>query len=173
MAPASPPTKPWWQRGWGVTTIGVAGLLVGAGVGIAANAHTETVTTRNTTTAVRAAPAPVHTETQTVTHTVTHTFALTTPEPSHTVASAPGSAPTTFSGSGQKLLGTITVPQKSAIHWQAGGGYFHLGTGPPEFTVYELSKKGTSGKSGIARGTYSHLEVTAAGEWSFTLTPEY
>jgi hypothetical protein len=165
--PASSLTKPWWQRGWGVTTIGVAGLLVGAGVGIAAKAHTRTVTARYTTTTVRAAKAPVHTETHTVTRAVTNTVTRTTLEPSHTVAPAP----TTFSGSGRKNLGTITFPRMSAIRWHASGGHFSLRS-VPEGAALTLHETGTSGKREIRYGTYEHLEVLAAGQWSFTITPE-
>jgi hypothetical protein len=167
-SPVSSLTKPWWRRGWGVTTIGVAGLLVGASVGIAAKAHTRTVTARYTTTTVRAAQAPVHTVTHTITHTETHIVTLTTPEPSHTIPSAP----TTFSGgSGRKDIGTIVVPRLSAIHWHARGGHFELRSVPELGAVYDATEKGRSGKTAIVGGTY-HLEVKAVGEWGFTLTPE-
>jgi hypothetical protein len=154
-----------------VTAIGVAGLLVGAGVGIAAkgSSGTKTVTARFTNTTVRAAPAPAHTETHAATHTVTQTVTVTrtAPEPTHTVAAAPS----TFSGSGRKQIGTIIVPHKAAIHWHAPGGYFFLGS-IPEGAALEVSEKGTSGNTVIAKGEYPHVEVKASGEWGFTLTQE-
>jgi hypothetical protein len=109
----------------------------------------------------------VHTETHTVSYTVTHTVTRTTPEPSHTVAPGP---PTTFSGSGPSHIGTIIIPRMSAIHWHAPGGYIDIGS-VPETADLEVSEKGTSGTNEIAKGVYPHVEVVAAGEWGFTLTP--
>jgi hypothetical protein len=161
-----------------VAAIGVAGLLVGAGVGIAANVRTKTVTAQNATTTVATAQAPVHTATRaeshagtrTVTQTVTQTVARTTPEPSHTVASA--SSPTTFSGNGPKHIGTIVTPHVTAIHWHASGGYLYIANVPESVDHLEFSEKGTSGTTAIAKGTYPNLEVIATGEWGFTLAPE-
>jgi hypothetical protein len=166
-----------------VAAIGVAGLLVGAGVGIAANVRTTTVTARPTTTTLGAAQAPTtetatgthngtHTVTRTVTHTVTQTVARTTAEPSHTIASA--TAPTTFSGSGPKHIGTIVSTGVSAISWHASGGYLYIGNASESGngSLLEFSEKGRSGKTSIAPGTYQNLEVVAAGEWGFTLTRE-
>jgi hypothetical protein len=165
-----------------VAAIGVAGLLVGAGVGIAANAKTKTVTARYTTTAVPAAQAPVHTETHagtrtvthTVTHTVTQTVARTTAEPTHTIGHTVGSPPTTFSGNGPKHIGAIIAPRVSAITWHASGGYLYISNAAESGNgdLLEFSEKGTSGKTAIAKGTYLNLQVAAAGEWSFSLTPE-
>jgi hypothetical protein len=167
-----------------VTAIGVAGLLVGAGVGIAANVrtNTSTVTARPTTTTVAAAQAPGHTETHaethagthTVTRTVTQTVVRTTAEPTHTIGHALGSPATTFSGNGPKHIGALVVPRVSAIVWHASGGYLFIGnvSESGNGSLLEFSEKGHSGKTSIAPGTYPNLEVIASGEWGFALTPE-
>jgi hypothetical protein len=144
----------------------------GAGVGVAATGHTKTVTTANTTTvttaktatAVRPGQVPAHTETHIVTRTVTTTVARL--EPTHTVAPKP----TTFSGSGRKNLGSVTIPRESAILWHASGGHFSLRS-VPEGMALEVKETGTSGKAVVANGTFEHLEVIATGPWSFTISP--
>jgi hypothetical protein len=168
-----------------VAIVGVAGLLVGAGIGIAANVRTTTVTAQHTTTTVGAAQAPGQAETHagthagtnagthTVTRTVTQTVARTTAEPSRNVGNL-GAPPTTFSGNGPKHIGTLTLPRTSAISWHASGGHLFIGnvSEPGSGDLLEFSEKGTSGKTSIAKGTYRNLEVIASGEWGFTLTPE-
>jgi hypothetical protein len=58
----------------------------------------------------------------------------------------------------------------STIHWHASGGHFYLRS-LPEGAALTVRETGTSGKRDILNGTYEHLEVLAAGQWSFTISP--
>jgi hypothetical protein len=180
-SPPAPPTtvlpvagetakRPWWQRGWGVAAIAVAGLIVGAGIGTAGKSTAKTVTDKGTTTTVQAAATPV----RTITHVVVHTHTVTTQAPAETKSSEESSSGSagSYSGSGTKSLGTITILQPSTIHWRATGGVFGItgATANYEHSI-ALSSKAASGESAVEPGTYNNVQVLAFEEWSFTIDP--
>jgi hypothetical protein len=167
---APSPKRSWWQRGWGAVSIGVVGLLVGAGIGTAGKTSTRTVTAQGRTTTVQAVQAPARTVTHVVVH--TNTVAQTqTATPSES-ASPENSSAGSYSGSGTKGLGTITVAQTSVIHWHASGGLFIINNAPEDAHQIGLSSKASSGESVIEPGTYHQVQVDAIEEWGFTITPQ-
>jgi hypothetical protein len=166
---AAAPKRPWWQRGWGVAAIAIVGVIVGAGIGAAGKSSTKTVTNEGTTTTVQAAQTPARTVTHVVvhTHTVTKTAAATPPAESSSESNSANS----YSGSGTKTLGTITVSRPSVIHWRASGGAFSLGNAIEDSQHIELFSKAASGESTIEPGTYHQVHVDALEAWSFTIDP--
>ena len=173
--PAEPPNRRWWQRRWGAVMIGLAGLLVGAGLGASGGTKTKTITHQ----------AAAQTVTQTVqgparTRTVVHVRKV--PGPTKTVTAAAPSAPApsssgssgssgalSWSGNGIKNIGTINVPVDSIIKWTNDG---------EDFTIYddentvEVSSQASSGQSDLAAGTYHGFEVAAIGNWTIDIVPK-
>jgi hypothetical protein len=173
--PPGAPQGPWWQRDWGVAAIAVLGLIIGAGIGAAIGASgkgtTKTVTNEGTTATVEAAQTSARTVTHFVvhTHTVTHTVTAAPAAPSE--ESSGGSTGNSYSGSGTKSLGTITVAQNSTIHWKAGGGFFSINNAPEDSQTINLTSQASSGEGAIEAGTYHKVTIAGVGEWSFTIDP--
>ncbi len=74
--------------------------------------------------------------------------------------------PRTWSGSGDRTLGTIALPRSVVVHWTVSG---------PRFAVVDASGKlaisgmGATGASFVAAGTYSGVKVTASGRWTLSM----
>jgi hypothetical protein len=92
-------------------------------------------------------------------------------KPVHTVpipaARAKVGSPRTWSGSGAKTLGTITLKRSSVVRWTvAGGGSFALAdpTG-----ALKIGGKGKTGQSFAAAGTYKAVSVDAKGGWTLSI----
>jgi hypothetical protein len=168
------PKRPWWQRGWAVASIGVLGLLVGAGIGASGKSSTKTVTNEGTTTTVQVAQTAPRTVTHIVVHNHTHTVTQAAPaepsEPSSAEASEGGGH--SYSGDGIKSLGTLTVSQPSTLHWHTSGASFTMtgATSGYDHTI-AVSSKASSGESAVEPGTYREVEVIGDGEWSLTIDP--
>jgi hypothetical protein len=165
-APASP-KSPWWQRGWGVATIGVVGLIVGAGIGAAAGGNSKTVTETQR--------ASARTVTNTVTtgrprvvvhtHTITVTTESKTPAPSE---EGSGGGVQSFSGNGGKNLGSIKVEKESTLEWTNDGAIFQIFTneGVP------VNSQAHSGTTVLEPNTYSKFQVNAEGNWTIKIVPK-
>jgi hypothetical protein len=174
-APTAGPTRPWWQRGWGVAAIGIVALIIGAGIGAAGKGSTKTVTAAASTTTIQAAQTPTRTVTVTRvvvhTHTQTQTAAAAAPsEPSSGGSSQGGGH--SYSGDGTKNLGTIIISQPSTLHWKAEGGVFGVtgATSGYEHSI-GISSQASSGESAVEPGTYKEVNVIATGAWSITISP--
>jgi len=177
--PPAPPTevlgtraakRPWWQRGWGATGIGIVGLLVGVGIGGAAGGKSNTVTAvqppltiTNTVTTGRPRVV-VHTHTVTVT-----TESKTAPASSEGGGESSGSGEVqSYSGNGGKNLGTVKVEKESTLEWTNDGGVFQIFTseGVP------VNSQAHSGTTVLEANTYHSFQVNADGNWTIKIVPK-
>jgi hypothetical protein len=145
--------KRWWRHGWGAASIGVIGLLVGTGCGAAGKTVTKTVTAEERPTTVQ-----VGTQTET-----------TAPSESPSDGGSAGS----YSGTGPKNVGILTVPRASIIRWHGSGGFGIIATEEPDSHVIRLTSGSASGEEAIEAGTYHEVDVLAPYQetWSFTIVP--
>jgi outer membrane biosynthesis protein TonB len=75
--------------------------------------------------------------------------------------------PRTWSGTGDKTLGTITLKRSAVVRWTiAGGGTFALEN--PAGTL-KIGGKGKTGQSFAAAGTYKAVAVGAEGPWTLSI----
>jgi hypothetical protein len=162
-------------------------LLVGAGAGVGiglaakgtpkaktvtAPAHTivNTVTGPTKTIAhVRTVAGPTRTVTSTVTR---------TPQPAASAASAQPSGPTggggegnTFTGSGSRNLGTITVPSDSTLYWECDGcSSFDVSSQTnSDGNSISVSSNASSGQSPVSAGTYDSVQVNADADFTIAI----
>lgn len=76
-------------------------------------------------------------------------------------------APRTWSGTGDKALGTITLKRSAVVRWTiAGGSTFAL---EDPTGALKISGKGKSGQSFAAAGTYKAVTVGAKGRWTLSV----
>lgn len=167
-APA-PPKTPWWQRRWGAITIGIVGLLVGAGVGGAAGSNTKTVTETQQASAqtVTKTVTTVHPRVVVHTHTVTVT-AESQAAPTSTASTESGVEGQSYNGNGGKSLGTITVDKESTLEWTNDGSVFQIYTseGVP------VNSQAHSGTTVLEAGAYKSFQVNAVGNWTIKIVPK-
>jgi hypothetical protein len=94
------------------------------------------------------------------------------PGPTHTVpipaSRAKVGTPRTWSGTGNKALGTITLKRSSVVHWTTAGGRFALTDASHKL---KLSGTGPTGQSFAAAGIYTSVTVTAPGKWTLSIAP--
>jgi predicted RNA-binding Zn-ribbon protein involved in translation (DUF1610 family) len=84
--------------------------------------------------------------------------------------------PQTFSGTGQKSLGTIIIPTDTVVSWSCpscGNDNFIINNADSDsnsFATNGLDQ--TSGVDPIAAGTYHTVVIdTTSGPWSITIAP--
>lgn len=172
LGTSAPSKLPWWQRGWGVATIGVVGLLVGIGIGGAVGTSTKTVTNRAATQTVTNTVSSVRTRTVPLVRTKTVT--TTTPAPATAEngsggGSGSGSGVQSFSGNGSKKLGTLNVAKDSTVEWTNDGDLFQT------FDKEEgigINSQAHSGTSDLPAGTYTEVKINAIGNWTFKIVPK-
>lgn len=73
-----------------------------------------------------------------------------------------------FSGNGSKNLGTVIVPTDSTVAWTNDGGFFSIlddGSG------FGIMSQGRADTSAIDAGTYHHVSIKAAGNWTVSIAP--
>jgi hypothetical protein len=72
----------------------------------------------------------------------------------------------TFSGTGDKLLGTLSLKRTVVIHWTVSGQRFSL---TDKSQKLKISGAGKTGQSFAAEGTYRSVRVNASGHWTVTI----
>jgi hypothetical protein len=172
LAPEPPlgPNDPrWWETPGGAFGAGVLGLIVGALIGyLVGHGNAKTVTERQS----GAAPTVTRTVQHTVrtpprvvvhTHTVTVTSTTQTPSPS----SEGGGEGQTYSGTGNKSLGTITVTRESNLQWTSSGRHFEVLSGEET----PVSSSAHSGSTPLEAATYANVRVNADGQWTIKIVP--
>jgi len=162
-----PPEDPTWRVWPNVVLAALATLIIGFVVGLligkssSSNEHTGNATATRTVTTHGA------THTTTVTTTVVHTQ-------THTVtAAAPaegGGEGKSFTGTGNSRVGTLTVSEKSTIHWRSSGGFSIKNSSEDEHSL-AFTSTSSNGERPVEPGTYHEVTVTAPGQWSFTISP--
>jgi hypothetical protein len=75
----------------------------------------------------------------------------------------------TYSGNGSKKLGTITVATDSTVAWSDDGGLFQTIDKQEAIGIDSQAHRGTSD---LPAGTYEEVEINAAGNWTFRITPK-
>jgi hypothetical protein len=75
----------------------------------------------------------------------------------------------TFSGNGNKRLGTLHIRRTTVLSWKTGGGPFQISDRRGFRILYTSASKG---HITIRRGTYRGLRVTTQGKWSIVLRPK-
>jgi hypothetical protein len=75
----------------------------------------------------------------------------------------------TFSGNGNKTLGTLHVRRTTVLSWKTGGGPFQISDRRGFRILYTRAAKG---HLTIRRGTYRGLRVFAQGKWRIVLRPK-
>jgi hypothetical protein len=173
QVPPPPPgngASSWYRSNWKWVVAGVAGVLVGAVAGASGNGtkvrtvvSNETSTQTDTQTVTVRKPARVRTKTVTVTP-----AAPPTPSPS----ASGGGGGNSYSGNGQKNVGTVTVPVDSVLKWHAAGGLFAITNDFNDADTIDVSSNASSGETAVAAGTYHKVDVLAAGDWGFTISPK-
>jgi hypothetical protein len=166
-SPDSTQRKPWLRRSWPWLAAGVAGLFVGAGIGAAGHTATKTSTEMSTVT---------DTVTNTQTETVDKVKTVHDKAPAAPVAATPSDTGSgsgnSYSGSGEKNIGTLNVPTDSVLKWRAGGGYFAINNDVDDTDTIDVMSEAGSGSTTVAAGTYHKVDILAVGDWSFTLVPK-
>ena len=138
---------------------------------------TSTKTVTDTTTVVQ---TQTQTQTQTVT-TVKHAAGprVRTVTATSTATAAPSAAPSSsssgghsFSGNGEKSVGTVIVQNPSTIQWTCSGcSVFEVSNNPNDSGTIGVASNSSSGSSAIDPDTYHDVQVISDGSWSFKITP--
>jgi hypothetical protein len=177
-APGAPPAGPpewvpppsprgaWWHSDGGAALIGIIGLIAGAAIGIAVaggGGRSKTVTERQQTTQTVIKPVTV-TRVRPVVHTHTVTVTTQTAPPS----SAGGGETQSYSGSGGKTIGTITVARESTLEWTNSGELFVLHSNKRVL----VNSEAHSGTAVLEPATYTQVRVNAVGHWTITVAPK-
>jgi hypothetical protein len=111
------------------------------------------------------------------TRTVTKTVTVTTPAPavpSTPASSTPSDGGKVYRGVNDANIGTIHVPVDSTLCWTTTdpSSNFIIGNSfNDEAPIGVNAFNQISGKTLVPAGTYHDVTITAAGAWSFTLTP--
>lgn len=158
-----PPKKPsWWQQWWAIAAFAFVGLLLGVAIGAGGGSTAETTTVAGAD----------KTDTKTITETKTvqkkaKTVTVTSPTPQPSTGG--GDSENSFSGNGQKNLGTITVDEPSTLKWTNDGALFQLNDDGFDLSV---SSEGESGDTKVSPGTYKEVTVNAIGNWTIEIIPD-
>jgi hypothetical protein len=75
----------------------------------------------------------------------------------------------TFSGTGNKRLGTLRLRRATVLSWKAGGGPFQISDRRGFRILYTRASKG---HLTIRRGAYRGLRASAQGKWRIVLRPK-
>jgi hypothetical protein len=75
----------------------------------------------------------------------------------------------TFSGTGNKRLGTLRLRRATVLNWKTGGGWFQISDRRGFRILYTRSARG---HLTIRRGTYRGVRVTTQGKWRIVLRPK-
>jgi hypothetical protein len=173
-APTPAPTRSlkWWQKTGGVVGIGAVAGIVGLAIGAGAGASSSKTTTETNTT--------TDTMTQTVAQTVTQkpksVAPASAPSPSGQASGGGGSATQHFSGSGQKSLGTITVPVDSTLSWSCAGcsstNFIINNAKSDDNSIPTNGFQQTHGVDPLPAGTYHTVVVDTTGsDWTIDIKP--
>src|SRR3954469_11974024 len=122
-----PPVVRWLRSNWKWGLAGFLGLGMGAAVAAGEAPKSRTVVENHTVTQTHTQVVTVRKPPKIKTKTVTVT--AQTPAPAPAPAATPGpstGAGSDYSGSGEKNVGTISVPVDSVLKWHATGGFFTI-----------------------------------------------
>ena len=91
--------------------------------------------------------------------------------PGQQLLSPPGSTVAEFEGDADEVTSSFDVREGWAIHWESSGDAFSFAiNGDRDFgTVIDIDEPGNGITSPTGSGTY-HLEITADGPWTVTIT---
>jgi hypothetical protein len=161
----------WWQKTGGAVGIGIVAGLLGLAIGAGAGASSsDTTTATNTTTTTE-------TSTETVAQTVTQK-AKPAPASASSVGSSGGGPSGTqhFSGSGQKNLGTISVPVDSTLSWSCEGcsstNFIINNARGDDHVIATNGLNQTHGVDPLQAGTYHTVVVDTTGaDWTIDIKP--
>jgi hypothetical protein len=164
----------WMRAHWGATIAVIIGFVIGA----IAGAGGKSDSTKTDTVTVASGPAA---ETVTVqapsrsTKTVTVQGATRVRTKTQTVAvkpAPPASSGNSYSGNGEKNIGTLVVSRESLLQWHASGGTFGILNDPSDNDTIDVSSQAPSGETTVSAGTYHKVDILAIGDWGFTLVPK-
>jgi hypothetical protein len=209
----APYKLPWWQRHWGVATIGVVCLLVGIGIGAASSSSSKSKpapTPAQIAAQAEARTAQTHREEAEKAATERARVANEKKEAHERAVQARAAVRKgheeaaqkhreeqkekaealhkkeeenkTYTGEGQKNLGTITVPVSSTVSWSCltcataqegiGANFIIENASSDENKIGVNSLKESHGVTPIAAGTYHTVVVnTQAESWTVRITP--
>lgn len=90
----------------------------------------------------------------------------------HTVT-APPTASASFSGVGEKSVGTVNVHAPSTLHWSCSGGceIFAIDNDPGDDSEISLDSNGSGGTTALDPGVYHDVKVLTSGSWTFRIVP--
>jgi hypothetical protein len=168
------PEPPWWRDGSGTIVVGVVALIVGALIGAliggsGGNAN-RTVTERNANAqqTVTHTVTVVHPKVVVHTRTVTVTSAAKTPPAVTPGGNGESEETRSFTGSGSKTIGTLTLSRRSALEWTSDGQSLQVSA-----TESVLVNSGAhSGTTSLEPGTYRNVQVNADGNWTIKIVPK-
>jgi len=170
-----------WPR---LNRTGVAAAAVALGVGVAVGVGAGSISTTKvvTDTLSGRAVTRIATRTRTVERVLTQTNSGGVPRPAEPNAGTPGSRQTQpvnpvqsggpsrtqrFAGTGNRLLGTITVSQPNAtLHWSNSPGRFRLLFNAGAVAVDSTAH---SGQTAAPPLIYSQVTVITPGRWSLRI----
>ncbi len=72
-----------------------------------------------------------------------------------------------FSGSGDRVLGTLKLARSAVVRWTVSGASFEVRDGAGKL---EIAGKGKTGQTFAASGSYTSVKVTASGRWTLSFT---
>jgi hypothetical protein len=73
--------------------------------------------------------------------------------------------PQTFSGDGDRSIGTIALTRSAVVRWTVSGGSFSVTDASGKLRI---TGKATSGQTFAAAGKYPSSKVSASGHWTLT-----
>jgi hypothetical protein len=74
--------------------------------------------------------------------------------------------PQTFSGDGDRVIGTLVLKRNAVVRWTVtGGGAFSVRDAGDRL---KISGRGTSGQTFAESGEYRSVKVTASGRWTLS-----
>ena len=72
-----------------------------------------------------------------------------------------------FSGSGDRVLGTLKLDRSAVVRWTVSGATFEVRDGAGKL---KIAGKGKAGQTFAASGSYRSVKVTASGRWTLSFT---
>jgi hypothetical protein len=167
-----------------LTSTGGAAAALALGVGVAVGVAARPASTPNTITHILSGQTVTRilTRTRTVERVPTQANSGAVARPAESNAGTPGprqsrpvnlaqsggpSGTQRFAGTGNKLLGTITVSQPNAtLHWTNSAGRFRLLF---DGGAVAVDSTASSGRTGTLPLTYSQVKVITPGRWSLRI----
>jgi hypothetical protein len=165
------PVVRWLRSNWKWGLAGFLGLGVGAAVAAGGAPKSRTVVENHTVTQTHTQVVTVRKPPKTKTVTVTAQTPAPAPAPAATPAPSTG-AGSDYSGSGEKNVGTISVPVDSVLKWHATGGFFTIYNDFNDANTIDVSSQAGSGETSVSAGKYHKVDVIATGDWGFTISPK-